>query len=504
MRMNILAKQLGIAGFVLALTAVIGLLGVRSLSQLNGHARDIQGNARPLANLARATAQFGQNRSYSSLALIAGDRATATAMDAKIAAGASAYNGYIAAAAADMTAADEVAALKALAGRVAAYRTERGKLFKLLAAGKVAEARSVNAQQVEPAAIAAADAINAVAHVEETHGEATAKAASQAYASARTLSLALLAGAILAGLAGAVWLALTTKRRLDTMVDRLTKLETNCVSDLQAAIEAMAEGDLTRMVTPTTTPIEHPGTDEIGDAARATNGILAKTKATIEAYGRMRERLAETVGEISTVSGQVAAAAEQMNATSGETGRAVGEIASSIESVAQGAERQVRMVADARAAVDGAVQSAVEAREVAAEGVKTAEQIAAIAEQTNLLALNAAIEAARAGEQGRGFAVVAEEVRKLAESAGATVGETRDAFERLAATIEQVAGQIETISGATDEVASVAGETSAASEEVSASTEETSASAQEVAAVASTLAGNAEQLNGLIGFFPTD
>jgi methyl-accepting chemotaxis protein len=114
--------------------------------------------------------------------------------------------------------------------------------------------------------------------------------------------------------------------------------------------------------------------------------------------------------------------------------------------------------------------------------------ITAIAEQTNLLALNAAIEAARAGEQGRGFAVVAEEVRKLAEesqaaaksiadlvgeirtetertvassrpapraasSGASTVAEARDAFTRIAASIEVVSERVSQVSAAVEQIA---------------------------------------------------
>jgi methyl-accepting chemotaxis protein len=176
--------------------------------------------------------------------------------------------------------------------------------------------------------------------------------------------------------------------------------------------------------------------------------------------------------------------------------------------------------------------------------------ITAIAEQTNLLALNAAIEAARAGEQGRGFAVVAEEVRKLAEESSAaaksistlvseirsetertvtvvesgaergelgasTVAEARDAFTRIAASIEVVSERVSQVSAAVEqiaegaaqvsndivEVASVAEQSSATVQQVSASAEETSASTQQIAASAQELSRTARELDELVGRF---
>ncbi len=214
---------------------------------------------------------------------------------------------------------------------------------------------------------------------------------------------------------------------------------------------------------------------------RGTAERMTETAERIRRYSRDTGTGAEAASrDLSTV----AAATEELAASTGEIARQVRDATSMIATAVQEAQQSDSLVAGLTG----------HAREIGAV-VRLIEDVAG---RTNLLALNATIEAARAGEAGKGFAVVAGEVKNLAaQTARATAdiagkiaavqGSTDQACEaigRIAHTVRRVEEIAAGIAHAVEEQGRATQEIAAGAQSVARTTDATAQAMQDLVAVA--------------------
>jgi methyl-accepting chemotaxis protein len=249
------------------------------------------------------------------------------------------------------------------------------------------------------------------------------------------------------------------------------------------------------------------------------------------AISQMILKLSEIIGEVRSSTDTLSSAAEQMNATAQSLSQSSSEQAASIEETSAAMEEMTSSIAqnnDNSKITEGiASKSAVQAisgGKAVNETVAAMRQIAQkigiiddIAYQTNLLALNAAIEAGRAGEHGRGFAVVAAEVRKLAarsQTAAKEIGEVASSSVTLAEqagsllveivpSIQRTAELVQEISAASNEQSTGAAEINDAILQITQATQQNAAASEELSSTSEELTQQAVQLQQLMEFFTT-
>ena len=232
---------------------------------------------------------------------------------------------------------------------------------------EMVQARHVNeAQQLSLSSSVAhvgkmESAIKEFISFKDEQGKKSNAAVAGMVAASRFVILSLIGLSILSGTLICWFITRCIARPLAQVGERMQRLQGVCVTNLNGAMKALAQGDLTVTVTPTTTPLDINQTDEVGAIAATFNIMLEQTKSTLMSYEDARKALTGLIGQVAQSAEAVASTSTQLSMSAEQTGKASEEIARSMQEVASAANQSATTSQEMAKGSEQQARSATEA-----------------------------------------------------------------------------------------------------------------------------------------------
>jgi methyl-accepting chemotaxis protein len=353
-------------------------------------------------------------------------------------------------------------------------------------------------------------AVDDFAGLQQRRAAASEQEGRDAYATARTLTSALVVVALIIGILLAVFITRSITIPLNRAVCIIKQVATG---DFSENVTSSSRDEVGALLSATNTMVENLASisnDVVMLVDAANSGDLTARgdekryqhdfRAMLAGINALMSRFESVVAQIRVAAETVSAASREIAQGNSDLSQRTSEQASTLEETTASMEELTAAVSQNVENARQANQLTAGASEIALRGGQMVGQVVqtmgaiqqssrkivdiisvidGIAFQVNILALNAAVEAARAGEQGRGFAVVASEVRSLAQRSAAAAKEIKgiisDSVEKAAAGNElvvQTGKTMEDMVAAIKRVADIMSEINAASVEQGAGIEQ--------------------------------